>query len=52
MAFDNYMSADEAVAYGLADMVRARKPRPLTASHATEPAEADAAAADDDVTAS
>ena len=42
----------EAVAYGLADMVRARKPRPLTASHATEPAEADAAAADDDVTAS
>jgi len=32
--------------------VRARKPRPLTAPHATEPAEADAAAADDDVTAS
>ena len=52
LANDNYMSADEAVAYGLADMVRARKPRPLTASHATEPAEADAAAADDDVTAS
>ena len=50
LANDNYMSADEAVAYGLADMVRARKPRPLTASHATEPAEADAAAADDDVT--
>ena len=52
LANDNYMSADEAVAYGLADMVRARKPRPLTASHATEPAEADAAAADDDATAS
>ena len=47
------MSADEAVAYGLADMVRARKPRPLTASHATEPAEdanTDPAAADEDVT--
>ena len=52
MAYDSYMSADEAVAYGLADMVRARKPRPLTASQAMEPAEADAAAADDDVTAS
>ena len=52
MAYDNYMSADEAVAYGLADMVRARKPRPLPAPRATEPAEeanADAAAADDDV---
>ena len=52
LANDNYMSADEAVAYGLADMVRARKSRPLTAWHATEPAEADAAAADDDATAS
>ena len=53
MAYDNYMSAGEAVAYGLADMVRARKPRPLLAPRATEPgaeAKADAAAADDDVT--
>ena len=53
LAHDKYMSASEAVAYGLADMVRARKPRPLPAPRATEPAEeanADAAAADDDVT--
>ena len=53
LANDNYMSADEAVAYGLADMVRARKPRPLPAPRAMEPAEdanTDPAAADDDVT--
>ena len=39
--------------YGLADMVRARKPRPLPAPRAMEPAEdanTDPAAADDDVT--
>ena len=49
LANDNYMSADEAVAYGLADMVRARKPRPLTASHATVLGEDDAIAVSDDV---